>query len=205
MRFLRLSAFEGLQPASWWFSPSVEEYMAWPASYYCGGTTNEVEGLLFGKSMHGEDIIHKDPQQLSGFLRQFCTQTLPWYYLNRLQRLEYRATDTFKKVLFSGQVETQVAGSDYTMMEKGRLILRNGDVFVPVPWMEEPAIIAYSEKGYRDKEWILPDSWDAPHVDIYQITLQGKLLQRQSVPVGNKKIKFNLLADEAVLIVPEGK
>ncbi|MDR2848116.1 MAG: NPCBM/NEW2 domain-containing protein, partial [Bacteroidales bacterium] len=89
MRFLRLSAFEGLQPASWWYSPSAEEYMKLPASYYCGGTTNDTEGLLFGKSMHGEDLIRKDPQHLTGFLHQFCTQTLPWYYLNRLQRLEY--------------------------------------------------------------------------------------------------------------------
>ncbi|MDR2848587.1 MAG: endo-alpha-N-acetylgalactosaminidase family protein, partial [Bacteroidales bacterium] len=94
MRFLRLSAFEGLQPASWWFEPSIEEYMALPASYYCGGSGNQPSGKLFGRSMHGEDLIRKDPQQLAGFLHQFCTSTLPWYFLNRLQRLQYTDSGT---------------------------------------------------------------------------------------------------------------
>ncbi|MDR1601849.1 MAG: hypothetical protein LBS42_05420, partial [Tannerella sp.] len=87
--FLRISSFEGLQPAAWWYSPAAEEYMAWPASYYCGGMGDDKNGKLFGSSMHGEEIFRKDPQQLTGFLNHFCTKTLPWYFLNRLQRLEY--------------------------------------------------------------------------------------------------------------------
>ncbi|GHT56195.1 hypothetical protein FACS189446_8270 [Bacteroidia bacterium] len=96
----RLSAFEGLQPFAWIFTPLPEEYMKWPASYYCGGMTPGENGSLFGTGMGGEGTFLNDPQQLSGFLREFCTQTLPWYYLNSLQRLEYIRQPAYSEVHF---------------------------------------------------------------------------------------------------------
>ncbi|MDR3269149.1 MAG: endo-alpha-N-acetylgalactosaminidase family protein [Tannerella sp.] len=200
MRFLRLSAFEGLQPAAWWYSPSVEEYMAWPASYYCGGTTNDAEGRLFGKSMHGEDIFRKDPHELSGFLRQFCTQTLPWYYLNRLQRQEYIRQSSFREVHFSDGIITRLEGEAYTIRQNGRLMLHNGDVFMPALWMDKPAIIAYSTDGYREKTWELPAGWNAEKVDIYRISMNGTQLLHSRVALKKRQLKLSLGKDEAVLI-----
>ena len=204
MRFLRLSAFEGLQPASWWFSPSVEEYMAWPASYYCGGTTNDAEGLLFGKSMHGEDIIRKDPQQLTGFMQQFCMQTLPWYYLNRLQRLEYKQTDTYREVCFSGGVTTRLESKEHTIKQNGRIILHNGDVFMPALWIDEPNILAYSRDGYEQKKWRLPEDWHHEAADLYKLTLDGIKHLRQSIVIKEREISLSLNKDEALLVVPAG-
>lgn len=94
----RLFSFEGFQPAAWHINLSAEQYMLWPASYYCGGVDSGEFGKLFGSSMHGEDIFLKDPEQLDGFLHQFCTRTLPWYYLNRLKRLEYNKNEAWQKV-----------------------------------------------------------------------------------------------------------
>jgi hypothetical protein len=205
MRFLRLSAFEGLQPAAWWFSPSVEEYMAWPASYYCGGTTNEAEGWLFGKSMHGEDIFRKDPQQLTDFLHQFCTQTLPWYYLNRLQRQEYIRQSSSREVHFSDGVVTRLEDKEYTIRQDGKPLQHNGDVFIPALWISKPAIMAYSTDGYAQKTWDFPSDWKRyQSIDLYQISLDGLKLIREKVKTSGKSITLELKKDEAVLIVPAG-
>ena len=209
MRFLRISAFEGLQPASWWFSPSAEEYMAWPASYYCGGSTTDPSGLLFGKSMHGEDLIRKDHETLTDFLKQFCTQTLPWYYLNRLDRQIYTDNKTYREVAFSEGVVSYLDEKDNYIKQNGRVLLHNGDVFIPALWMDEKAIIAYSTKGYSDKKWQLPSEWkDVQSVDIYHITLDGKKLLSKNTAIKNAAVKgeitLSLKADEALLIVPSG-
>jgi len=206
LRSLRSSAFEGLQPAAWWFTPSVDEYMKWPASYYCGGaTTNNARGLLFGRSMHGEDLIRKDPQQMSGFLKQFCTQTLPWYYLNRLQRLEYNQTETYQEVRFSGGLTTRLEGQEYTIKQDDRILQHNGDVFVPALWMDKPSIVAYSTEGYNHQSWRLPDDWiKFTTVDMYRMTWDGIQPLQLNIIIKESELILSLDKDEAVLITPSG-
>jgi hypothetical protein len=204
VRFLRLSAFEGLQPAAWWFDLSIEEYMAWSASYYCGGNSNQPAGKLFGKSMHGEDLIRKDSQQLTGFLHQFCTSTLSWYFLNRLQRLEYTDNGTSQEVKFAQGVVTHLSGEEYTIRQNGRLMQHNNDVFVPALWLKTPAIIAYSQNGYTAQTWDLPHDWKARKTDIYRITIDG-LQFLQHCTVKNHRITLTLEKGEGVVIVPQGK
>ncbi|GHV19741.1 hypothetical protein FACS1894174_00220 [Bacteroidia bacterium] len=206
MRFLRISAFDGLQPASWWFNPSIEEYMSWPASYYCGGVDRGDGGKLFGTSMHGEDIIRNDPQLLSGFLQQFCMQTLPWYYLNRFNRLEYIDTKKHKEVHYSENVITRLETNKYDIRQNDRLMLSDGDIFMPALWMKTPAIIAYSTNGYQQKQWEIPNDWNKCNsVDLYHITLDGIKLFKRNKKVETKKIVLSLEKDQALLIVPSGK
>ena len=203
--FLRLSAFEGLQPAAWWFSPSVDEYMKWPSSYYCGGATNNAEGRLFGQSMHGEDIIRKDPQQLDGFLKQFCTRTIPWYFLNRLQRMEYNRTKDYREVHFSDKVTTRIEGGEYTVQQDGRIIQHNDDVFAPALWLDEQAFIAYSADGYDSKSWRLPDNWsNCVSVDFYRLTVDGIVPFKQNNAVTKGEVCMSLDKNDALLLVPSG-
>ena len=204
IRSLRSSAFEGLQPAAWWFTPSVEEYMKWPAAYYCGGaTTNNARGRLFGRSMQGEDLIRKDPRLLTGFLQQFCTQTLPWYYLNRLQRLEYNQTETYQEVRFSGGVTTRLEGREYTITQDGCILQHNDDVFVPALWMDKPAIVAYSADGYEQKTWLLLSDWSHyTAFDAYRITLDGLQPFQHKIEIKDRQISLSLNKDEALLLVP---
>jgi hypothetical protein len=204
MRFLRLSAFEGLQPAAWWYSPSIDEYMKWPAAYYCGGTTNEPSGKLFGRSMHGESIIRKDPVQLNGFLREFCTRTLPWYFLNRLERKEYVGEQAYQEVHFSENVVSRLNGEMFTITRDDKTILQDEDVFIPPLWLNIPAVIAYSTKGYKDREWELPDEWSRyKAANLYRITING-LNMLPSTDIRGRKINLSLDAGEAVVVVPYG-
>jgi hypothetical protein len=205
MRFLRLTAFEGLQPAAWHFSPSAEEYLSWPASYYCGGTTNDPLGRLFGKSMHGEALIREDPVRLSGFLEQFCLQTLPWYFLNRLERLAYSEGKSGREATFSGGVTSRLDDREYSIRQGDRLLLRNGDAFIPALWLDDRAVMAYSRDGYGEREWEFPAEWDdVPAVDIFRLTPDGLAPKQEGATVQNRRLSLALERDEAVLIRPSG-
>jgi hypothetical protein len=179
--------------------------MKWPASYYCGGADRNPDGAgrLFGTSMDAEALFRKDPQHLTGFLRQFCTQTLPWYYLNRLQRLEYREDeDGRREVRFSdGVVVSRLSSDNFTIARNGKLLQRNGDVFIPALWIKEPAVVAYSADGYAAQTWDLPDEWKATHADIYKITTDGLQLLQQKVPVTKRRITLSQTPDEAAVVV----
>lgn len=203
MRFLRISAFEGLQPASWWFDPSIKEYLEWPASYYTGGSSNSATGRLFGNSMHGEPQVKKDPENLSGFLHEFCIRTLPWYYLNRLERLEYTKNGTEQQVTFSEGVVSLINDKEFHIKKNGNYLVRDNDVFVPALWMKQPAIIAYSVNGYRDMEWTLPEEWkNVTSVYAEMITINGLVPFKQNIPVNNGTVKLSLQADEGMVITP---
>jgi hypothetical protein len=92
------------------------------------------------------------------------------------------------------------------IIRKGDFILReNDDLFVPALWKTQPEIIAYSQRGYADKSWILPESWKGDSkVDLYKITLEGGVLLKRNVPVTSRKLSLSVGADEAISILPAG-
>lgn len=199
----RLFTFEGFQPASWHLDLSVEQYMAWPASYYCGGVDPGERGKLFGSSMHGEDIFIKDPGQLEGFLHQFCIRTLPWYYLNRLKRLEYIKDESCQKVHFEEGVTTNLSDTEYSIKQNGRLLVLNNDVFVPALWTENPTIIAYSTDGYKKKEWTLPPDWpEVRKISISKLLIDNTKTKIRYETVKDNKITLSLNKGEGVVLSP---
>ena len=76
---------------SWWFPDDKNFQMEIPERLSARGRTHrEGQGdFRFGSSMQGEEIFQKDLANLPGFLSQFCTMTLPWYYLSRLERVAF--------------------------------------------------------------------------------------------------------------------
>jgi len=190
VRDFRDSAFEGYQPFAWHFRISAQEYLDWPASLYCGGWDKTDLGRIFGTSMHL-------PNNLNDFNRLFCTATLPWYYLNRLERKSYTATDTYQAAYFSENVVSKLEHNGrYTLMQGNRLMIENENVFVPALWIEGKAIIAYSTDGYNKKTWELPADWDkVKKVALFDVTPTAV------TPKGNISIKNNRLT----LSVPAGR
>jgi hypothetical protein len=200
--------FVGLQPMSWWFPDDKKFQMQIPERLSARGATERGKGgqelgqgdFRFGSSMHGEQIFLKSLDTLPGFLREFCTMTLPWYYLSQLERIAFE-----NDVLYYS--EGVMAG-----MENGKKIIRRGnfilrqddDLFVPALWKERE-IIAYSQSGYANREWLMPENWkDVKSADIYKITLQGSVLLQSDVRVNRGKIMLTLGREEGVSIVPKG-
>lgn len=200
--FLREDTFEGYQPMAWWVDWGLEEYMKWPASYYTGGRDRGDNGKLFGTSMHGEDIIRKDPKNLNGFKDQFCTATTVWYFLNRFERQKYIEDKNGKKVIFSDGVVSSISQKGYTLTKNGHILVHDNDIFVPALWMKGEPIIAYSQDGYQGKKWQLPESWHHfTRVDLFEVTVNGqKKLGTMKIDKG--QIEISLKTDQMILINP---
>jgi hypothetical protein len=186
----------GLQPMSWHFRDV--DPMRIPPTLHIGGAGGDDR---FGTSMQGESIIKSDPEQLDGFLDEFATTTLPWYYLNRLRRL----SDTEGVVRFSDGVTSRYV-DDRLVVRQGGVTLRDGeDVFVPALWQRHREIVAYSAAGYTGRTWQLPQEWrGVDSVDVYRIGLDGLTVVARDHPVHKRTLRLSLAAGTAVSIVPHG-
>jgi hypothetical protein len=190
--------FVGLQPMSWWYSWNPMEI---PESLGARGRTDrEGDGdFRFGSSMHGEEIWKENKDTMPGFLGMFCRTTLPWYYLNRFDRLKVEAG----AVYYSGGVIARTEDGK-KIIRNGKFLLReNDDLFVPALWNAKKEILAYSRQGYTDKSWRLPTDWDSvQQVTVQSITLQGLAPDKTTVPVVDGALWLTLKADQAVSIQP---
>jgi hypothetical protein len=150
--------------------------------------------------MHGEDLIKKDPENLAGFKEQFCLKTAVWYYLNRLKRLYVLEGKDYKAIQFSENVRTFLSKDLYKVTKGEAILVENSDVLIPALWLGENKLIAYSQKGYENKSWILPANWkDVKEVKISRINADGKtalgVLRIQS-----GKLSLSLAKDEMIVI-----
>jgi hypothetical protein len=138
---------------------------------------------------------------MPGFLGMFCRTTLPWYYLGRLDRLEFKQG----VVRYSDGVVARTEDGR-NIIRRGDFVLReNDDLFVPALWREQKEIIAYSKTGYQNKSWILPESWKGvARVDLYQITLKGGVQLERNVRVTGNKLNLSIGRDEAISVLPAG-
>jgi hypothetical protein len=206
--FLRSTSFEGYQHMAWWFGGKADYYLKWPAAYYCGGMDRSVWGRLFGTSMHGEEIIRKDPEKLEGFKQDFCLKTAVWYYLNRLNRLYLVDNGDRKFVQYSDNVNVSLEGEKY-LIKKGEMILVDDfNLFIPALWMDDNKILCYSRDGYKNRIWTLPPDWKGiPVVRLYRITEMG-VKEIGLVPSSEGQVVLSLRKDDMILIdkgVREGK
>ena len=205
VKFLRETAFEGYQPMAWWIDFIPEDYMNWPASFYTGGTDRRYLGKLFGTSIHGEDIFKNDPANLSGFLKEFCLKTLPWFYLNQHDRICYISDEDNKKVVFTGDVQTIFEDGNFSLTQSDKTLVNNGDVFLPALWLDKPGIIAFSEKGFENRKWDLPDEFNTiAGFDVFGISMNGKQYM-QKMKNENGGITLSLKPGQGVILIPVDK
>lgn len=149
--------------------------------------------------MDGEGI-----KEVNNFRKPFCLQTLPWFFLNRFDRLRLEHNGENRKVYFNDGVASQVENGRRTIHHGSRLLVDGNDVFLPALWRLHREIIAYSADGYNDRTWTLPPDWrDVAKADIYQISKDG-LSFLKIITVQQTIITLSLYADEMVAIVPAG-
>ncbi|MCF3107360.1 endo-alpha-N-acetylgalactosaminidase family protein [Niabella sp. CC-SYL272] len=200
--FLRPMSFEGYQPMAWWVGRGVSFYTDWPSSLYTGGVDRSEWGRLFGTSMHGEDIVRKDKTRLAGFKEDFCTRTLVWYYLNRLQRQKLIRSNAKKEVQFSGGVRTVLEQDRFRLTKNGNTLVDNGDVLLPALWTGKNIWIAYSRDGYQRREWALPPGFsNSGAVKVYSVLADGKE-KEPPVPVRSGKLVLSLKKDQMLVLAP---
>lgn len=170
-------------------------------AYFWGSEDLAESGKFFGFSATLESEINEDPVTIPGGLKSFATRTLPWYYLNRLLRDRFSGDTAW----FSDGVITTWPGRP-VIQKNGALLQDGNDVFIPALWQTHPEVIAYSEKGYSQREWVLPDTWNqVGNIDLYTISGSGLTLKSHDVMVlEGRKVRLSLLPDEGVVVVPAG-
>jgi hypothetical protein len=197
--FLRASSFEGYQPMGWWFG-GLDNYLKWPASYYCGGQDNSEWGKLFGTSMHAEDIVKRDPKELSGFKEQFCLNTVIWYFLNQLERRYLLIQDDYKALQYSNGVRVSLFKDEYSIIQNNSVLVENGDMMIPAQWISDDAMIAYSKKGYQNRIWQLPERFiKIRQVKIYRVSQDGNIFVKK-LKVTSGSIRLSMQEDEMLFI-----
>jgi hypothetical protein len=199
--------FYGIQGYSWWGRGS-EHSMQVPERLSARGATsrNEISwdpkpsDFRVGSSIHGSSIWMKDMDTMPGLLHQFCTMSLPYFYLSQYDRL-----DIVNDVLYysGGLVAGEFDGRK--IIKQGNYVLvEDGNIFVQAIWKRKE-IIAYSVDGYNDKCWTLPNDWkDTTTVDLYRITLEGLESVETRRAVDNGKLWLSVGEGEAISIVPHG-
>jgi hypothetical protein len=195
--------FIGLQPMAWNFQFTLREYMDVPASLFCGGTDSGDGGKLFGTSMTAEGRVREDCERMTGLLEDFCLQTLPWYYLNRHDRLRLLLTPEMSESTFSdGLVVRLYRDNRYLVEHNGRLLREGDNVFVPALWLRDKELIAFSADGYERKMWKLPPDWQqVKQVSMSEITMAGNQ-KISDLAVDRGTLTLSLRAGQAVSIVP---
>ena len=176
--------------------------------YTPGALVFSDESLLFGGTNQGEfgycyTNDENNPEYGNDLFRDFCYSTLPWYYLNRLLRLAYDR-DT-QVVMFSEGVRSFAESGKVCITKDDKYIRDGNDLFVPALWKTNREIMAWSDGGYENKTWVLPDAWvDVTSVDTYDNKLE-ELSFRQTLPVDDGKLSLSLGRFDGVVIVPHGQ
>ena len=169
-----------------------------PPALYSGHLTDKKQLAVFYGAMHGEDLWmdkSNDPADWAGeFLYQFCTLQLPYFYLNRYERLELTEKDEGYIVGFSGGVVSDGIKSEIS--KNGIILKSGGDVLLPLD-RENTTFIAYSKDG-RSGEWNIPDA-SFERAEISVITAQGNIPAGEAVISGGK-IRLDIKPGQALAI-----
>ncbi len=206
----------GLIPMVWWINQRETDYLERPAGLITGGKPNRKykkykKNLhrMFGKNIHGEDLWMKpgtqeeDPQWHSRFVENFCVDSLPFFYLNQLERIGIQGKGKNKKALYS---KNMVSYATKHFISDGHWVLKDGkDVLVPNIHDSSKHLYGYSLTGYVDKCWHLPKDWgQETYVEIERIFPEGEG-EKQIRPVEKGSISLTLKSGEMVRIKPKSK
>ncbi len=193
-------AFIGLQPMAWNFGQSGSAWnMDIPADLYTGGQNGSER---FGKSykIEGNDLNIVESNMLKG-VKNFMTIEVPFLFLNCFDRISDDGTTvTFSDGVTSKNPQWIMQGSKY---------YRNGnDIFIPAVFKGENTkeIMVYTESGYTNKVWDLPDNWiDVTAVDMYKLSVKApEKISTFSVTDGKITLSLAGSTQAAYVIVPAG-
>lgn len=182
------------------------------------GKTMSASGRYFGEGTAVEPNLWEGiygPINLPGLKQSFAEKELTRQYLNTLLRstLTDDPATGGEAVLYGGD-GTKVISSwngDATIpykrtvtLEDGVVLQEPGNVFMPMTWRAGREIQAWSQNGYQDKSWKLPEEWeDVKKVDIYDLSVEG-LRFMESKDVTDRAFSMSLSADQSAVVVPEG-
>lgn len=172
MYWLRKDPFIGLQAMAWHFNVQnfiEEDWLNKPADFKTLPTV-----LSAYTPMHSEGEIAKDPENLSGLVKQFCLKVVPWYYKRN---------------------------SDVSM--SGDIIISKELVICPILWKDKALAIYSENKNINDKEIELPASWGKmQEVHLFDLSIDG-LYKTTTLKVNEENsVKLDIGKSRALILSP---
>ena len=150
---------DGWFPMFWHYN-SLDKAMSLTASQACGGN---IYGNIraFGRSINGEAIFRDSPSVEEGIARfknEFCKRTLITLYLNTFARKALVTDESGSAFgIFENGVRTQMKDNILTVAKDGEILSDEKDVFIPALWIGNSSVIAFSENGYDERTWTVPE------------------------------------------------
>lgn len=202
----------GLSPAAWWLDMSAVERAKFPPSLIAGGQEGKFgklwlkETFLFGDNYQAEDDfnfvdIYHDRDYSKAWDRAklgIATRTVPYLFFNTLQIREYDEPNEI--VTYSGGVVSD--WKNKTVTWNGTLLRDNNNVFFPLAWKDNKEIMAYSQDGYNDREWKLPQGWsNVKAVVVCDVTPDG-IGKPRTVKVRNGALILSMEPNSIASITP---
>ena len=167
----------GRIPATWWTDRlTMDDLMENPPFLLSGHLTDGNHRDVFYAAMHGEDIWIRcgvdQEKWVPCFIREFCTQQVPFFYLNRYDRLSYKTLSEEEgggfEVTFSDGLISRAC--DHTITKNGIILKREDTLILPLT-EDNRLFVAYSAEGYAGK-WNIPDATFSKG-SVYEITAEG--------------------------------
>ena len=135
----------------------------------------------FGTNVNGEQAFQKAKSIEDGFeafKKGFCQKSLISQYLNTFGRKALIKDEHDNSIgVFEDGVRTKYEeeGDKMSVAKDGIILASDGDVFIPAVWLGNNNIVAFSENGYTDKTWTLPEGVDLPrNVKAWTIDQNGR-------------------------------
>ena len=145
-----------------------------PWSWHQEDKLNDLPDELYcsTKFVNSDMWLIEDPINPPNAREKFYGEVLPWYYSNNKN-----------------------ASGEQKMID-------GGDICMPALWCKEKTIIAYSENGYQNKQWELPQNWsEIKSCSVEKITVHG-LENKKTIEVVDGKITLSLDTKESIKISP---
>ena len=90
------------------------------------------------------------------FKREFCKTVLLTQYLNTFGRQALIEGKGGSIGVFEKGVRTMWKGGRLSVAKDGEILSDGSDMLIPALWLGNGALVAYSEKGCRDRTWKVP-------------------------------------------------
>ena len=192
----------GRVPATWWTSHlTAEDCMNHPASVCSGHLLGDLGDVFYG-AMHGEDIWANrgldNKAWVPAFIREFCTYQVPYFYLNRYERLsmETLAEGGYRVTHSDGVVSN---GHTHSIEKNGVTLKRGNTLLLPLT-EDNMKFIAYADEDFAGM-WNIPDA-NFKKGSVYEITADGNRWIG-TCEVTDGTMELNIKAGQGIVICGE--
>jgi len=192
---------EGWFPMYWHYG-SRDLALSLKASQACGGNVYGSQ-CAFGRNVNGEMLFMHNPdvaKALDVFKGEFCKTVLICQYLNTFGRKALIEGKNGSIGVFEGGVRTMWKGGRLSVAKDGEVLCDGSDLFIPAVWLGNGAVVAYSEKGCRDRKWKIPSGTRlAQTAKAWTINASGRT-EFTKFTIDGDTVTITLSPNEMVLI-----